>query len=177
MASYSKIYKDHEKVIRELAKKHFYKDEPNSKKYACGLQSLLLVYTILSLHRTFGSKNGYYNQCSFSMSGLATRTGLGKAAVQKAISLLEGANIITTEKGAGYNNVTLFGFPSHDKYETQATSKQGRHLQEVVKNEGVKSFRELRDIKEDIEDNQVFKNSYTGKEETLESLRRKWINV
>ena len=177
MASYSKIYKDHEKIIRELAKQHFYKDEPNSKKYACGLQSLLLVYTILSLHRTFGSQNGYYNQCSFSMSGLATRTGLGKAAVQKAISLLEEAGIITTEKGAGYNNVTLFGFPSHDKYEKQATAKQGQHLAEVVKNEGVKSFRELRDIKEDIEDNQVFKNSYTGKNVSIEELRRKYANV
>lgn len=177
MASYSKIYKDHEKIIRELAKKHFYKDEPNSKKYACGLQSLLLVYTILSLHRTFGSQNYYHNKCSFSMSGLATRTGLGKAAVQKAISLLEEAGIITTEKGAGYNNVTLFSFPLHDKNEAQAMSKQGKHLAEIVKNEGVKSYRELKENKADIEENQVFKNSYTGKNVSIEELRRKYANV
>ena len=177
MASYSKIYRDHEAIIRDLAKKHFYSNEPHSKKYACGLQSLLLVYTILSMHRTFGSQNGYFNKCSFSLSGLATRTGLGKAAVAKAVSILEEAGIITTEKGAGYNNVTLFSFPMHEKQEKQGVPKQAAHLAEVVKNERVKSFKELRDITEDIEDNQVWKNSYTGKDVSVHELKRKYINV
>jgi len=170
MANYSKIYRAHYKAIKDLAFKHYHSNEPNSKKFAHGFNSLWSVYTVLCVHRTFGSKNDSHNQCSFSLSGLATATGLGKATVQKAIFLLESIDIISTEKGKGYHNTTLFSFPQHtddEKKEIKPIAKQALNLAEYMKGESVKPI---------VKDNVKFTNKYTGQEQTLDDLRKKWAS-
>lgn len=170
MANYSKIYRAHYKAIKDLAFKHYHSEKPNSKTFAHGFNSLWSVYTVLCVHRTFGSKNDSHNKCSFSLSGLATATGLGKATVQKAIFLLESIDLISTEKGKGYHNTTLFSFPQHtddEKKEIKPIAKQALNLAEYMKGEGVKPI---------VKDNVKFTNKYTGQEQTLDDLRKKWAS-
>jgi len=149
MANYSKVYRSHYNEIKKLAKLHFETNEPNSKKYAHGFNSMWTVYTVLCVHRTFGRENAHHNKCSFSLSGLATASGLGKATVQKAVSILESANLIHTEKGKGYAKTTSYSFPKHESDEPKewkVMPKQAHNLLELMKDEGVKSLTPLRDI-------------------------------
>jgi len=146
MANYCKVYRSHYTIIKNLAKQHYQTDEPNSKKFAHGFNSMWSVYTVLCIHRTYGSKNAYHNQCSFSLSGLATACGLGKATVKKAVSLLESKNIIKAEIGMGYNSVTLYSFPMHDVEEPKPLPKQAETLAELMKDEGIPSFEHGGDI-------------------------------